>query len=372
MAIIPNGLNHKFLQLDKLRQASKNSPILITGANGFKGAWLTLLLQELGISSVGIGLATKPDSLWARLPEAKRIEFHEIDIREYKHLNDFIEKTKPEIVIHLAAQPLVTDGYLKPRETFETNIQGTVNLLDACLKNEVKVVQVITTDKVYQASAGLEKIYFENDSLGGADPYSSSKVAVEEVVKGFRSSPMSENSILFTVRAGNVVGGGDNATNRLLPDIMESLKTESQLVLRNPESVRPWQHVLDPLFGYLLAVEKVLTGGEIKTMNFGPDPTLALTVSEVMRIAASQWQGNQTETPYSFERAPYYETDFLQLSSDFAKSTLGWSTVWSQQEAIRATIDWEVKVHLKGLAIEEACSDDIKKLISFWSSIKSS
>jgi CDP-glucose 4,6-dehydratase len=351
-------------KFSRIREEANRHPILVTGANGFKGAWLTQFLNELKIPNVGLGLETETDSLWSRIPDLQNENFTIVDLRDEKLLNDYISGLKPTIVIHLAAQPLVTEGYLKPKETFDTNASGTANLLDACLKHDLRVFQAITTDKVYKVSENQSKVFVESDSLGGSDPYSCSKVAAEEIVKGYRSVVDNLATSIFSVRAGNVIGGGDSTKSRLLPDTIRSLKSKSKLNLRYPNAVRPWQHVLDPLYGYLLAIEKSLNGTNFDALNFGPDPKTMLTVSEVVEIAATCWKSEESITRNLDVEHRFHETSILQLSSELAEMELGWRPTWSQSESIEATIEWEINTFGGFLTAKEACMRDITKLIT--------
>lgn len=351
-------------KFSRIREEANKNPILVTGANGFKGTWLTQLLNALKIPNVGLGLEAETDSLWSRIPDLQDGNFTIVDLRDEKLVTDYISGLRPTIVIHLAAQPLVTEGYLKPKETFDTNASGTANLLDACLKYDLRVFQAITTDKVYKVSENQIKVFVESDPLGGSDPYSCSKVAAEEIVKGYRSIANSPETSIFSVRAGNVIGGGDSTKSRLLPDTIKSLKNRSSLDLRYPNAVRPWQHVLDPLYGYLLAIEKSLNGKNFEALNFGPDPKTILTVSEVVEIAAKCWNSEESISRKLDGKNRFHETSILQLSSELAEKELGWLPTWTQSESIEATIGWELDTFRGVLTEKEACMKDITKLIN--------
>jgi CDP-glucose 4,6-dehydratase len=244
-----------------------NEPVLITGHTGFKGSWMTLLLEKLGIEWVGISLQPKPDSLYNSINQKNRQEYF-VDIRNYENLKKIISTIKPKYVIHLAAQPLVLNSYVEPRETFETNVLGTVNLLDTLvMDSSTSKIVIATTDKVYKQKK-FKKSFKESDSLGGKDPYSWSKVGTEAVVGAWQQITNTQGGPkIISVRSGNVIGGGDRSQNRLLPDLIKGFITNSSIEIRNPNSTRPWQHVLDPLSGYLLALAK---DTQENTFNFSP------------------------------------------------------------------------------------------------------
>ena len=271
-----------------------NEPVLITGHTGFKGSWMTLLLEKLGIEWVGISLQPKPDSLYNSIAQKNRQEYF-VDIRNYENLEKIISIIKPKYVIHLAAQPLVLNSYIEPRETFETNVLGTVNLLDTLVMNSsTSKIVIATTDKVYKQKK-FKKSFKESDSLGGKDPYSWSKVGTEAVVGAWQQITNTQGGPkIISVRAGNVIGGGDSSQNRLLPDLIKGFITNSSVEIRNPNSTRPWQHVLDPLSGYLLALAK---DTKENTFNFSPNSE-SLSVKEVTKIAQQSW-GGQSKVNFS-------------------------------------------------------------------------
>ena len=332
-------------------------PVLVTGHTGFKGAWMTLLLDQLGISWVGISLQPKPNSLY-KLIDEKYPEEHFLDIRDFDKLEKTVNSIKPRYVIHLAAQPLVLDSYRNPRETFETNVLGTVNLLDILVKNSVtEKIIVATTDKVYKEKR-LRKSFKEHDALGGKDPYSWSKVGTEAVVGSWQQICKTQGGPkIVSVRAGNVIGGGDNSENRLLPDLIKGFITNSIVNIRNPLSTRPWQHVLDPLSGYLLAL---VADSEEKAFNFSPNSE-SMSVKKVTEIANIVW-GGHSEIEYSITN-DYLETKSLSLNSAKAKKKLNWHSHWSQEEAVISTVSWWVNVTNKTLLPKEACLRDISNLL---------
>lgn len=340
-----------------------NGPIMITGHTGFKGAWLNLLLNRYGIPTIGYSLPPQKSSLCTMLmPKNQTIEFFG-DIRDTISVDSFIKMYSPAAIIHLAAQPLVLESYRKPRETFDINVMGTVNILESAFSNEsVKAVLVVTTDKVY-FNNNSDKSFIETDPLRGKDPYSASKVGVESAVAAWQEvRQVFGGPKVVSLRAGNVIGGGDMAENRLLPDIIRCFTDKRKLELRNPNSTRPWQHVLDPLNGYLLALEAILAGNEIQTVNFGPSLD-SLSVAEVAEVALKNWSiSGRVEV--EFVNSPTIsETTNLRLDSKLALETLGWSTKWTQIEAVTSTIKWWDLVLNEGLTAYEACQNDLDKLL---------
>jgi CDP-glucose 4,6-dehydratase len=339
-----------------------DGPVLITGHTGFKGTWLYLLLRELGIEAVGYSLQPKPESLYARLNLKNKTKEVYGDIRDVNKLNDFIIETKPKAILHLAAQPLVLDSYTIPEETFETNVQGTVNLLSCGSKcKSVKAIIVATTDKVYKNSnSGIQ--FSEGDQLEGQDPYSASKVAAESAVKAWQTiSLINGGPKILSARAGNVIGGGDASPNRLIPDLVRSFSNSQPALIRNPASSRPWQHVLDPLFGYLKAIEFLLSSDykEVLALNFGPDGK-SLTVDEVVDIARKNWP-NPTSIKYVDQNVnSLYEAKSLGLNSKLAKNLLEWAPVWTQEVAVSRTVRWWAQTLIDNEDPLELCHGEIK------------
>jgi CDP-glucose 4,6-dehydratase len=342
-----------------------DGPLLITGHTGFKGTWLCLLLRELGIEAVGYSLEPKPESLYSRLNLKDRTREVYGDIRDVNKLNDFITETKPKAILHLAAQPLVIESYTIPEETFETNVQGTVNLLSCGSKSKsVKAIIVATTDKVYKNSnSGVQ--FSESDQLEGQDPYSASKVGAESAVKAWQTlSAVNAGPKILSVRAGNVIGGGDASSNRLIPDLIRSFSSNQPAVIRNPTSSRPWQHVLDPVYGYLKAMEFLLSSDykEVPALNFGPEE-VSLSVGKVAEIACKNWP-----TPTSLEHMKsnekdLYEAKSLGLNSKLANELLGWSPVWTQETAISRTVKWWARTLINKEDPLELCQHEIQEYL---------
>lgn len=315
--------------------------VFLTGHTGFKGGWLALWLRELGAEVLGYALRAPAPSLWceARLHEVLSGEL--ADVRDARHLADVLTSFRPEIVLHLAAQPLVRESYLAPADTYTTNVIGTVNLLEAVRRcDSVRSVLVVTSDKCYENREWLWP-YREQDALGGHDPYSSSKACVELLCASWRESYMNEAGIaLATARAGNVIGGGDWSADRLLPDIFRAWQAGESLTLRYPQAVRPWQHVLEPVYGYLgLAQALVEQGSSLASAwNFGPDVEGVATVGDVVAQLARLWPG---EASWHQETANQpHEAGLLTLDSSKSRLQLGWRPRWSLTEALERTFDW--------------------------------
>ena len=323
----------------------KNKKVLITGHTGFKGSWLTLWLQNLGAQICGISLEpnTNP-SLFNSLELSKNIEHNICDIRDLEKLNNIFAKFQPEIVFHLAAQPLVRYSYHNPIETYQTNVMGTINVLEAIKKtNSTLATIIVTSDKCYE---NIEQIwgYRENDKMGGHDPYSNSKGCAELVVSAYTKSyfiPNQNYGRIASVRAGNVIGGGDWAEDRLIPDLIKTLVENKNPIIRNPKAIRPWQHVLEPLLGYILLAEK--TYGNKKSIynsswNFGPKNSLNVTVIKILDIIKKIYQKN-IKIILSKKKS-YKESKFLKLDSSKSEKILGWKSKLSTEQALINTIRW--------------------------------
>ncbi len=339
-------------------------PILITGHTGFKGVWMTLLLERLGVDVAGLSLAPQANSLFSNLERAGKIQESFIDIRNHLAVSEFVKHVKPSAIFHFAAQPLVLDSYSQPRETFEINTVGTVNILDAAQISETtKVVITSTTDKVYK-NDNSGKPFSENDPLEGHDPYSASKVAAEAAIKAWQGLTSIHGAPKYiSVRSGNVIGGGDSADNRLLPDIVKSLINQQNIVLRNPHSTRPWQHVLDTLHGYLLVLSRAINGDCSEAYNFGPN-SKSISVDEVARIAIEVWQAEDAIEIAPQLRGLKKEADQLNLNSDKARNELTWKNVWSQRESVESAVKWWHKVCVEKIDVNSACASDIDKLFA--------
>lgn len=332
-------------------------PILITGHNGFMGTWLTFFLEKLNIECVGISLPAPENSLYNFANREKKIQEYFFDLIDHKNTNKIIKKIRPSVVIHLAAQPLVLKSYQNIYETFSTNIVATMNILQSSLEcDSIKTVLVSTTDKVYE-NFEKNEAFTESDPLRGNDPYSCSKVATESVVAGWQKFvSLSGGPIISSIRCGNVIGGGDMAIDRLLPDLIKGFIGNKTISIRNGTSTRPWQHVLDPLYGFLQVLQKNLEGSLVTAINFGPNSE-GLSVKQVVELACEYWP-QKTSVSFAPE-AKKYETNKLNLNSDFAKKYLNWRPVFSQEESIEHTINWWKRYHLNHELAELICKDQI-------------
>lgn len=320
----------------------KGRSVFLTGHTGFKGGWMALWLTEMGAKVFGYSLETETaPNFFSETLLRERIETSTIsNIENFSKLKSAISYAKPSIIIHMAAQSLVRKSYIAPVETFKTNIIGTVNLLEAARKiDTVEAIVNITTDKCYE-NKNQFKPFLENDKLGGHDPYSSSKACAELVSAAYRNSFLKESGIkIATVRAGNVIGGGDWATDRLVPDFLRASDTNKKLFIRSPNAIRPWQHVLEPLSGYLILCEKLITKGNnyAEAWNFGPQENDTKTVSWVIdylsqKIPNVQWEIDKNIQPY--------ESNLLLLDSSKAKSKLNWKPRWSLDLALDRIVEW--------------------------------
>ncbi len=336
------------LNLESLRNFYSGKKVLITGNTGFKGSWMSLLLHVLGAEVVGYSLPsyTVP-SIYTALGLYDLVPSYEGDIRDLSKISDVIYGVKPDLIFHLAAQPLVRRSYLEPIITYETNVIGTLNVLEAARKfGNLLAFVCITTDKCYE-NTGRRDGYTEDCPMGGYDPYSSSKGCVELLCSSYRRSflNLDRGYLLSTARAGNVIGGGDWSSDRLIPDCMRAFSSDGTVTLRNPRAIRPWQHVLEPLYGYLiLAMKMVEFGSDLSTgFNFGPDPKSELTVEEVARLACYTYGFGKVEVIESDENP--HEAQFLSLNINKSKEILGWRPVMTSKEAIVNTVNWYKKYY---------------------------
>jgi len=329
----------------------KNRRALVTGHNGFKGTWLTHWLQQLGASVSGIALPTitTPNHWGLLTPD---VSGHLQDVRDADKVLTLMQAEKPEVVFHMAAQPLVRRSYRDPLETLSTNIMGTANVLEACrLTPSVRAIVVVTTDKCYE-NIEQHRGYLEDDKLGGHDPYSASKAAAELVAASYRKSFFSTAgaALLGTARAGNVIGGGDWSEDRLVPDLVRAVAADQALVIRSPKATRPWQHVLEPLSGYLQLGQRLLEGDTTAAtaFNFGPDDAGNQTVETVLTLMQKNWPAVNWQVDASPQP---HEAKLLHLDSARARSQLQWQPVWSLEEGIAATVNWYREYHEKKAVI---------------------
>jgi CDP-glucose 4,6-dehydratase len=320
--------------------------VFITGNTGFKGSWLALWLKELGAEVRGYSIDVPTDPSHHAL---LRLDYPTVtaDVTDAGRLEDELGRFRPEIVFHLAAQALVRDSYVRPVNTFATNVMGTVNLLEACRSLEgIRAVVNVTSDKCYRNDERGEP-YGEAAALGGRDPYSASKACAEMVGFSYRSSffhPTSygrgHSPLIADARAGNVIGGGDWARDRLLPDLVRGADRGKEAEIRNPSSVRPWQHVLEPLSGYLLLGQRLLQGHTEASddWNFGPAGEGSLTVREVVEIGSKHW--DRVRFVIKEDKDQPHEAGQLRLDSSKARSKLGWRSLWTAEEALARTFQW--------------------------------
>lgn len=344
----------------------KGKRVLVTGHTGFKGSWLCLWLNSLGAHVHGFALAPSAplnhfDLL--RLPMDSVIG----DLRDFEALERCFQKARPEIVFHLAAQPLVRESYVNPVVTYETNVMGTVNVLEACRHTEaLKAVVIISSDKCYENREWAWG-YRENDPMGGYDPYSSSKGCAELVTSAYRNSFFNPEAyedtpcpLVASARAGNVIGGGDWSADRLVPDVVKAAAAGGKAVIRAPRSTRPWQHVLDPLSGYLLLGQRLLEGvaAFARGWNFGPDSCRTTSVGDLLEAMAGHWDRISYET--EGDSGPH-EAGLLQLDSSLACKVLGWRSVWGVRTSVRKTIEW-YRRHYEGGQL--ASAEDIEAYVT--------
>ncbi len=335
--------------------------VLVTGHTGFKGSWLTLWLKEMGAEVIGYALDpyTESDN-FVLSGLAEQVTDIRGDVRDYDTLKRVFDEYKPEIVFHLAAQPLVRLSYSCPKETFDTNTGGTVNVLEAVRTTDsVKVAVMITTDKCYE-NREIKYGYKEEDAMGGHDPYSASKGAAEIVIGGYRRSYGSPNKIISSVRAGNVIGGGDWSLDRLIPDCITAISRGEVIEVRNPFSTRPWQHVLEPLGGYLLLGARMWQFGEEYSgaWNFGPEEACVVEVHEITDtlikcMGAGEWKDVSSD-------GGHHEAKLLGLDCTKAYTRLGWRQALTIDESIELTANWYKQYQL------ENAYDICKQQIQFY------
>lgn len=344
--------------------ALRDRSVLLTGHTGFKGGWLALWLAGLGARVHGYALAPPTQPNVFEVAQVGRVLASETraDLADRARLADTLERAQPEVIMHLAAQPLVSEGYRDPLGTIATNVLGTANLLEAIRAVEsVRAVVVVATDKVYE-NQETGHAFSERDPLGGHDPYSASKAATEIVVASYRSSfygPGRHRARIASARAGNVIGGGDWAAHRLVPDCLRAFAAGEPVRLRRPDAVRPWQHVLGPLSGYLALAERLLgEDGEhfARAWNFGPDAGDYVSVGDVAQRVAAQW-GDHAAVIHGAE-SPWNEAGVLRLDSTHARSELGWAPRWSLQQALEETVSWQ-RAWQRGDDMQKVCNEQI-------------
>jgi CDP-glucose 4,6-dehydratase len=342
--------------------------VFITGHTGFKGGWLTIWLKHLGAHVTGYALkpATSPNLFDEAEVSGGLDKHYEADIRDAGKLIAAVEAAAPEIVIHMAAQPLVRESYKDPYTTYSTNVLGTVNLLEAVRKvGSIRAVIIVTTDKCYENREWIWG-YREDDALGGFDPYSNSKACAELVTACYRKSYFNPTEfdnhkvVIASARAGNVIGGGDWSEYRLMPDIFRALKANKQVKIRNPRAVRPWQHVLEPLSGYLALAQNMVTQGYRfgEAFNFGPSAEGEHSVGDIVSKVCAIW-GEEAHWDFDVQIHPH-EAKLLSLDISKARSMLAWNPKLKLQDALKMTVDW-TKAHLSGTKARDLTLDQIKQ-----------
>ena len=347
----------------------KNKNVLITGHTGFKGTWLLIWLVKMGAKVFGYSLKADNDSLFNSVKYKLKDKFihSESNILDLDQIKEYINDIQPDIVFHLAAQSLVRKSYSDPLNTWNTNLIGTINILEASrlIKKKCSIV-IITTDKVYRNNEWLYG-YRENDDLGGFDPYSASKACVEIAVNSWRSSfnrnsdGKESNIYISTARSGNVLGGGDWAKDRIMPDIIRSLINNKKIQIRNPKSTRPWQHVLEPLKGYLLLAKNLYENPlqYTQAFNFGPSRSNNKTVDSLILSVIKHWPG---EWEVIQEEINLHEAKLLHLQSDKALQLLQWKSVWGFEKTIYETVMWYKSIH-EGKDAYEKCINNIENYL---------
>ena len=317
--------------------------VLVTGMSGFKGTWLSLWLRELGAEVIGLSLEPETSPSLFEVTGLNDFCQHIIlDIRRRDQIVDCVRKVSPSVVFHLAAQPLVLRSYDEPLETFDVNITGSLNVLEAIRQSSsVRALVYVTSDKCYRNDESGRR-YSEEDALGGLDPYSASKAAADLLFTSYCASFFADRDEFgaVSVRSGNVVGGGDWSTDRLLPDCVRALKSNLPIILRNPDSVRPWQHVLDPLAGYLMLAADLVCGSSSRrgAWNFGPDAASFRTVEEVARLAIHRWGAGEIVIEQNSNAG--HEARLLMLNSSKARAELGWTPQLDFESAVTSSVNW--------------------------------
>jgi CDP-glucose 4,6-dehydratase len=339
----------------------KGKKVYLTGHTGFKGSWLSLWLQNMGaiIKGYSLDVNTKP-ALFTKANVAEEMESEIGDIRDLEQLTESMVSFSPDILIHMAAQPLVRLSYLEPVETFTTNVIGTVNVLEAARKcSGLKAIVSVTTDKCYE-NKEWDWGYRESEPMGGHDPYSSSKGCAELVTSAYRRSFFSSEGTasLASARAGNVIGGGDWAEDRLIPDILRAFEKSEPVVIRNPLSTRPWQHVLEPLSGYLVLAQELYLNGDdfAEGWNFGPKDEECKPVSWILDKMVESW-GVNASWSLDKENNPH-EAGFLKLDCSKAASRLKWKPKWNLQLTLKSIVDWH-QLYTNGGDIKKQCLKEI-------------
>lgn len=355
----------KMAGLEELSNFYRGKRVFITGHSGFKGRWLSRMLVMLGASITGYSLplsTVADEAAYAKLHLSEDIHYEFGDIRDYEHLRRAFLAAEPEIVLHLAAQPIVLTGYREPAYTYAVNVMGTVNLFECVRASDtVRSVVNVTTDKVYENKEWLWG-YRENEPLLGHDPYSSSKSCSEMVTYSYRSSFLAEKGVaVSTARAGNVIGGGDYAPNRIIPDAIRAAQSKQKLILRNPDSIRPYQHVLEPIYAYLLLAMRQWERQELADCyNVGPDESDCITTDGLAALFCRCWGDGMSYEAVRMEWP--HEAGFLKLDCSRLKTGLSWQPRWHIGEAVARTVEW-AKADMRGEDMAGVTDKQIKEYL---------
>jgi CDP-glucose 4,6-dehydratase len=348
----------------------KNKKVLVTGHTGFKGSWLALWLQQMQADVIGLSLdpPTTP-SLYEEAKVGREMKSLRGDIRDLKTVVDIFKKHQPEVVLHLAAQSLVRKSYQEPVETYATNVMGTLHVLEGIRAvDSVRSAVLVTTDKCYE-NKETGQAYKESDPMGGHDPYSSSKGCAEILISSYRNSffpsekTKEHNTPIASARAGNVIGGGDWATDRLIPDILRGFQAGEKVVIRNPQAIRPWQHVLEPVAGYLVLAQALTEQKSLfaEGWNFGPEPDDAKPVEVIVKKMAELW-GKEASWSLTKTRQPH-EATYLRLDCTKAREKLGWKPKWDLNTALEKIVHWH-RAHAGGESARELCLQNISDYLN--------
>ena len=328
--------------MEKLANFYKNKRVFITGHTGFKGKWLTAVLLKFKAKITGFSLNDEKKKDYEYFLDYKKVKNIYGDVSNYNKLKNEIKAAQPDLIFHLAAQPLVSDSYFKPLNTFKTNFLGSINIFEITRKLKIKSVVVITSDKCY-FNKEILRGYKENDQLGGKDPYSSSKASVEIAFEAYLQSFFNKEKKIgvATARAGNVIGGGDWSKNRIIPDCVKTIIKKRTMIIRSPKSTRPWQHVLEPISGYLVLAKKLHNYPKkfSGSWNFGPRLNETKKVIEVAKIIINKIYSKK-KIKVIFKKGKFREAKLLKLNSNKAAKYLDWSTKWSMLKGLNKTAEW--------------------------------
>ncbi len=340
----------------------KGKKVLITGHTGFKGSWMSVMLANAGAEVIGYSTCSKKGvRLFDLCDVQKQITHIKGDVRDLNHLLEVFKEYKPEIVIHMAAQPIVREGYKDPVGTYSTNVMGTVNICESIRRTDsVRSFLNVTTDKVYE-NKEWEWGYRENEPLGGYDPYSNSKSCSEFVTQCYRRSFLEGNVAVSTARAGNVIGGGDFACDRIIPDCIRAAIEGKDIVVRNPRSIRPYQHVLESVYAYLLiAGRQYMEPMYASNYNIGPDESDCLRTDNLVELFVKYW-GEGLKWVERNDEGPH-EAGFLKLDCSLIRSTFGWKPRWNTEKAMKAVVEWS-KVWITGGDVRDVMDRQIREYL---------